>query len=99
MRVDSRARQSEGVVLRRSTKIAAASAAALLALAGCAEDDKETNTGTTSKALDCRAAEGDGPKVGLAYDVGGQGDKSFNDSAAVGAKKAVDEVEDRKSVV
>ena len=36
---------------------------------------------------------GDGPKVGLAYDVGGRGDQSFNDSAALGMEKAVDELD------
>ncbi len=85
-----RARRVEGVVLRRSTKIAAVLAAATLALAGCAKDNKTSSTGTSgNKPLDCSSTSGDGPKVGLAYDVGGQGDQSFNDSAAAGLKKAV----------
>jgi len=32
---------------------------------------------------------GEGIKVGMAYDIGGRGDKSFNDSAAAGLDKAV----------
>jgi basic membrane protein A len=71
--------------LRRTTKIAAALCVATLALAGCAKDDKSSGSST---ALDCGSLSGDGPKVGIAYDVGGQGDHSFNDSAAAGMKKA-----------
>lgn len=35
---------------------------------------------------------GDGPVVGVVFDVGGRGDKSFNDSAAAGVDKAVEEL-------
>jgi basic membrane protein A len=89
------ARLPEGVVLRRSTKIAAVSAAAVLALAGCAKGTSSSSssgssgsTASTSTALDCKSLTGSGPNVGIAYDVGGQGDHSFNDSAAQGMKKA-----------
>jgi len=82
----------EGVVLRRSTKIAVVLAAATLALAGCAKDDKSSDnnssSGSSSTTLDCDSLSGDGPKVGIAYDVGGQGDHSFNDAAAQGMKEA-----------
>jgi basic membrane protein A len=98
----------EGVALRRWTKIAAVSAAAVLTLAGCAKND-HTDTGSSSTsgtdtsatsgggsgssaALDCKSLSGDGPMVGIAYDVGGQGDHSFNDSAVVGMKKAAAEL-------
>ena len=74
-------------VLRRLTKIAATTAVIALALTGCANKDSEE---TASEDL-C-AVEGDGPKVGLAYDVGGRGDQSFNDSAAVGMQKAIDDL-------
>ncbi len=81
--------------MRRMGKITALAAVAVLALAGCGSDDDnggdDDNAGS-SNTLDCSVAEGDGPKVGIAYDVGGQGDKSFNDAAAVGVKKAVDEL-------
>jgi basic membrane protein A and related proteins len=88
---DSRVRPVEGVVLRRSTKIAAVSVAAVLTLAGCAKSSHSSSTatgGTSSSGLDCKSLKGNGPKVGIAYDVGGQGDHSFNDSAATGVQKA-----------
>ena len=75
--------------MRRSTKIAVVVAAATLALAGCAKDNKSDNSSGSTQALDCKSTSGDGPKVGLAYDVGGQGDHSFNDAAAAGLAKAV----------
>jgi basic membrane protein A len=76
--------------LRRWTKIAAVTAAAVLTVAGCAKDNKSDSGGggSSSTALDCKTLKGDGPKVGIAYDVGGQGDHSFNDSAVEGMKKA-----------
>ena len=73
--------------MRRLTKIAAASTVLALALAGCAQSDDETS------AADMCDGGGDGPKVGLAYDVGGRGDQSFNDSAARGMQKAVDDLD------
>lgn len=45
-----------------------------------AEETTTTADGTMS---------GEGIKVGMAYDIGGRGDKSFNDSAAAGLDKAV----------
>jgi basic membrane protein A and related proteins len=74
----------EGDVLRRATRIATVVAVLTLALAGCGKDDKSSSSAT----LDCGSLSGDGPKVGLAYDVGGQGDHSFNDAAAAGMKRA-----------
>ncbi len=35
------------------------------------------------------AAHGQGPRVGVVFDLGGRGDKSFNDGAYVGAMRAV----------
>ena len=75
-----------GGILRRLTKIAAASAVLALALTGCANDD-------SSSTEDLCAGSGDGPKVGLAYDVGGRGDQSFNDSAAKGMEEAIGELD------
>ena len=77
--------------MRRLTKIAAASAVLALALAGCANDDKEGGDDPAAEGL-CDGG-GDGPKVGLAYDVGGRGDQSFNDSAALGMEKARDDLD------
>ncbi len=76
--------------MRRLTKIAAASAVLALALTSCANDGGDT---TTEASEDLCAGSGEGPKVGLAYDVGGRGDQSFNDSAALGMEKAVEELD------
>ena len=68
------------------TKAAALLLAGSLALAACASDE-ETGGGT--------AAEGGGSedlKIGLAYDTGGRGDRSFNDSAFAGVEAAVEEL-------
>jgi basic membrane protein A len=52
-----------------------------IALAGCGGNTATTATGGSLRS-------GTTIKVGLAYDVGGRGDKSFNDSAASGLDKA-----------
>ncbi len=78
--------------MRRSTKIAAVGAAAVLALAGCARGDDTDTSASGSVELNCEGG-GDGPKVGIAYDVGGRGDNSFNDAAAQGMVKAVEELD------
>ena len=78
--------------MRRTTKIAAVAVVAALALTGCGKkSDSSTATGTGTSDDVCKTASGDGPKVGLAYDVGGRGDQSFNDSAYAGVSKAVTE--------
>ncbi|MFT3874629.1 MAG: BMP family ABC transporter substrate-binding protein [Nocardioides sp.] len=79
------------------TKIVAVTAVASVALVGCAKnDDSAPSSDNTSSAAGgkdaCADASGDGPKVGLAYDVGGRGDQSFNDSAYAGLEKAVSEL-------
>jgi basic membrane protein A len=75
-------------ILRRTTKIAAVAVVASLALTGCG---KKSDSGTSTSGTDdvCKTAKGNGPKIGLAYDVGGRGDQSFNDAAYVGVSKAV----------
>jgi basic membrane protein A and related proteins len=91
--------------LRRLTKFAALAAVAAMTLAGCAANDDSGDSNTTasdeptSESSDpgasgdiCEDAEGDGPKVGLAFDVGGVGDQSFNDAAYAGLTKAVEEL-------
>ncbi|HUP99114.1 MAG TPA: BMP family ABC transporter substrate-binding protein [Aeromicrobium sp.] len=45
----------------------------------------------TSESL-CSRAVGDGPKVGMAYDVGGRNDRGANDAAFAGLSEAVDEL-------
>jgi basic membrane protein A len=63
-------------------KVTAAMSVAVLALAGCGSSTESTPgaSGTTGAAKTL--------KVGMAYDVGGRGDQSFNDAAAKGLDKA-----------
>jgi basic membrane protein A len=63
--------------------MAAVAAIGGLLLAGCS-DDKAVSTGAGATTTVKKSAV----KVGLAYDIGGRGDKSFNDSAAKGLDKA-----------
>lgn len=67
--------------MRNAHKLMTLLAAGALALAGCGSSSSATPSGS-----------GSGPsssiKVGMAYDIGGRGDKSFNDSAARGLDKA-----------
>jgi len=76
------AQSPEEGILRRISKIAVVAVVASLALAGCGSSDDDTDNDTNS---------GSEVKVGLAYDVGGRGDQSFNDAAAAGLDKAKDE--------
>src|SRR3954454_7670524 len=56
-----------------------------MALAACASDEKDSSGSGSSASA---SASGD-LKVGIAYDTGGRGDKSFNDSAFAGVEAAV----------
>lgn len=67
--------------------------AACLTLAGCASSDSNTDGGDSATEDICESAEGDGPKIGLAYDVGGVGDQSFNDSAYAGLTQVVEDLD------
>jgi len=68
---------------RRPARLVAAFTVIGLALAGCGGSDSGgTPAASTSSAVN-------EVKVGLAYDVGGRGDRSFNDAAAAGLDKAV----------
>jgi basic membrane protein A len=66
--------------LRSALKVAAVAMAGALALAACGSSSTATPGAGASKST---------IKVGMAYDIGGRGDKSFNDSAAAGLDKAV----------
>ncbi len=72
-------------------------AATSLVLAGCGGSDsgtdEESGESTGSNDSLCESSDGDGPKIGVAYDVGGRGDLSFNDSAFEGVKQAVEEMD------
>jgi basic membrane lipoprotein Med (substrate-binding protein (PBP1-ABC) superfamily) len=70
----------------RMTKAAALLLAGSLALAACASDEGGSSSGSGSSG-----GSGEGLKVGLAYDTGGRGDRSFNDSAYAGVEAAIKE--------
>jgi basic membrane protein A len=93
LRLDSR-RRDRGGILRRLTKLAAVTAVLAIAMTGCAKKDtgSSSTASDTDKAGLC-ASGGKGPKIGLAYDIGGRGDKSFNDLAAAGTKKASEDLD------
>jgi basic membrane protein A len=74
--------------LRRTTKFAAILAAGILALTACGSDSDGGSEGSDSPGSDAPKSD---IKVGMAYDVGGRGDQSFNDSAAAGLDQAKDE--------
>jgi basic membrane protein A and related proteins len=63
-------------------KVVATAAVAIVAMsiAACGNSDPETSGGSSTPAKK-------DVKVGLAFDIGGRGDKSFNDSAAAGLDK------------
>ncbi len=56
----------------------------LMAAAACGGSDAKTETGASASSEPAAAKA----KVGLAYDIGGRGDQSFNDAAAAGLDKA-----------
>ena len=80
--------------MRRSKKFASVLTVGILALgatacgddsdSGSGSDAGDDSTGGTSETSDI--------KVGMAYDVGGRGDQSFNDSAAAGLDQAMEEL-------
>lgn len=80
--------------MRRSAtgrvRLAAALTVAALGLMACGSNDPDAGRDTAADP-GTSAAESD-VRVGLAYDVGGRGDKSFNDSAAAGLDKAREEL-------
>ncbi len=69
--------------MRRSMKLAAvvlSGSLGIASLAACGAKSSDTTTASSSG--------GTGLKVGMAYDIGGRGDQSFNDSAARGLDNA-----------
>ncbi len=77
--------------LKRRGLILALMVVLALVAAACSSDSEDTtttagdvgDTTTTSEAMTSDAA------IGMAYDIGGRGDQSFNDSAAEGLDRAV----------
>lgn len=75
----------------RTVKVASALAAASLVLAACgssSDSDSDSGSGSSGSAS---GSSGGKVKVGIAYDVGGRGDQSFNDAAYTGLQKASSE--------
>jgi basic membrane protein A len=70
----------------RVTKVVGVLLAGALALAACGGSSGNNNSSGTSTTKKSDL------KVGLAYDIGGRGDQSFNDAAAVGLDKAKSEL-------
>jgi basic membrane protein A len=68
----------------RGMKAAALLLAGSMALAACASDDSSSGSSSGSSA-----SGGKDLKIGLAFDTGGRGDKSFNDSAYAGVEAYV----------
>ncbi|GAB7006074.1 BMP family ABC transporter substrate-binding protein [Nocardioides sp. AN3] len=76
--------------MRRSTKFAAVLTAGILsvALSACGGSD----SGSSSSSKSSGSASGTSKvQVGMAYDIGGRGDQSFNDMAAAGLDRAKSE--------
>ena len=66
---------------------------ALIAAACSSDSDDTTTTAAAAEETTTTAGSmaGEGITVGMAYDIGGRGDQSFNDSAAAGLDKAVND--------
>jgi basic membrane protein A and related proteins len=73
--------------LRRVIKVAAAMSVAAVALAACGSNSTTSTSGSTASSSSATKV-----KIGMAYDVGGRGDQSFNDAAARGLDKAKSEL-------
>lgn len=82
--------------MRRLIQLAAATVAAAVVLTGCGSSSSggSGGGGTTNATPGSSASSStkSDVKVGLAYDIGGRGDKSFNDAAAAGLDKAKNEL-------
>ena len=76
--------------MRSALKVAAVAFAGALALAACGSSSSGGGSPTSAApgGSTTPSASKSSIKVGLAYDIGGRGDKSFNDSAAAGLDKA-----------
>ena len=74
--------------MRRVTTLASALLAGALVLTACGGSSDTSSTDTTPGSDSSSSAAKSDLKVGLAYDIGGRGDQSFNDAAAAGLDKA-----------
>lgn len=73
----------------KGLKVATVLAAGALALAACGSSSTPAASGSGSSPATPASSS---IKVGMAYDIGGRGDKSFNDSAAAGLDQAVQQL-------
>ncbi|MEU9836629.1 BMP family ABC transporter substrate-binding protein [Streptosporangium sp. NPDC048047] len=64
----------------------------LMGAAACGGSEEPSSAKPADGGSSSAAAGGKGAKVGLAYDIGGRGDQSFNDAAAAGLDKAKGEL-------
>ncbi len=71
--------------MRHTMKVAAVMSVAALTLAACGDSGSDTPGASGSSSSETKKSD---IKVGMAYDVGGRGDQSFNDAAAAGLDKA-----------
>lgn len=74
--------------MRRVTTLVAVMATAALALTACGSDSGAGSATPSASGSASASGTTTKVKVGLAYDIGGRGDQSFNDSAAAGLDKA-----------
>ena len=74
----------------KGLKVATVLAAGALALAACGSSASSSSSSSpaASGSGSASALPGAGVKVGMAYDIGGRGDKSFNDAAYAGLERA-----------
>ena len=78
--------------MRRVTTFAAALLAGALALSACGGSSSTESQPADDSGSSSSSAPKSDLKVGLAYDIGGRGDQSFNDAAAAGLDKAQSEL-------
>ncbi len=77
--------------MRSSMKVVAGAALLAMGLTACGSSSSGGDTGGGASG-GASGGSGGGLKVGMAYDVGGRGDQSFNDAAAAGLDKAKSEL-------
>jgi len=77
--------------LQKVIKTIIAAGAAAMMLTACSSGATPSATSAAPSASTSASSEAPKIKVGMAYDVGGRGDQSFNDSAAAGLDKAAKE--------
>ncbi|WP_128380764.1 BMP family lipoprotein [Streptomyces cavernae] len=75
----------------RLTQAAVAATVVVLAAAGCGKTSSESAQDDATAGSSSSSGAYSGKGIGLAYDIGGRGDQSFNDAAYTGFEKATKE--------